>query len=105
LLFECPLKVTNEIYEALGSAGFEDILREERSSWWREDLASDCQQFYFLATKSGGANFVLCSGQVKNKDSAEMIIRPRLDKRVVEMKAGVTVNFPLRVMLARKPLN
>jgi hypothetical protein len=99
------LKVTNEIHEALESTGFEDILREERNSWWREDLASDCQQFYFLATKSGGANFVLWSGQAKDKDSAEANIRPRLDKMEVEMKAGVTVNFPFRVMLARTSLN
>lgn len=98
------LKVTKEIPEALESAGLEDILREERNSWWRDDLAFDCQQFCFLGTKLGGVNFLLWSGQAKDRDSAKAINKARLEKMEEEMNAGVMVNFPFRVMLARKPL-
>lgn len=98
------LKVTDELQAAFEAAGLRGIIREDRNSWWREDLAYLCQQMYYLAVKSGGANLLLWGGQVKDRESAEALAREWLHGMEQEMKDGVVVNFAIRVMLGRKPL-
>jgi hypothetical protein len=56
-----------------------------------------------LGVKLGCTNLILWSGQAKDKESPDAIIKSWTEK-IEEMEIGVVVNFPHRVMLARKPL-
>jgi len=62
------LTATNEIQAAFTTAGFEGIIREERNSWWRDDLGDLCQQMYYLGVKSGGGNLLLWGAQVEERE-------------------------------------
>jgi hypothetical protein len=85
------LKVTNELQAGFEAAGLEGIIREDRNSWWGEDLAYLCQQMYYLGVKSGGANLLLWGGQVKDRESADALAGEWLQGMEQEIKDGLSL--------------
>lgn len=68
-------------------------------------MAFNCQQFYFLNTKSDCVSFLLWSGQAKDRDFAEAINKVQLEKMEEEMKVGVVGKIFFSELCSREILS
>lgn len=94
-----------ELQEAFKDTGLQIILTEARNAWWYDETKANCQQFYWQVWDNPGIlNLLVWGGQAQDKDAAEAMVKRFLQGLEQEIKAGVIPNFPIRLILGRKPL-
>lgn len=94
-----------ELKEAFKDTGLQDVLTEERNSWWHNETKADCQRFWWQVWDNpGSVNLLLWGGQAQDKDAAEAMRERFLKGIEEEIKVGVVMNLPHRIILGRKPL-
>jgi hypothetical protein len=95
---------STQVVDALKAVGMEDIIREERNSYWYKDLASRTMQWSKVSLENLLPPALLASGVVESQEEAKRETESMLEELDREYGTGVIPNFPLRSMVGKKPL-
>ena len=97
---------SNSVVSALQNNGFEGVVREERNSYWSRDLelAVKLGVWLEMSAKQMCIPSLIAKGEVHNKESASLEVDQMFKELNEEYGNGSVPNFPLRIVVGRKPL-
>ncbi|KAF8866196.1 S-adenosyl-L-methionine-dependent methyltransferase [Acephala macrosclerotiorum] len=96
---------SREILDGMKQEGLEDVVRDERNSYWYTSLAVDAQRWAWWSFDEIIEKALVWSGTAKDEETAAKMTKEKLDSLEEEYQGGVVPNFPQRIVIGRKPLS
>lgn len=98
------IRISEDLEEAFKAAGLEDVVREERNSYWNGELASLTRKWVRISFEGAVARSLQWEGRARDFETAKELMRPMLGKLDREYAGGVVPNCAFRIVLGLKPL-
>ncbi|KAH8595227.1 S-adenosyl-L-methionine-dependent methyltransferase [Bisporella sp. PMI_857] len=93
---------SHDVVAALKAAGFENVTREERNSYWESGLTHEVRKWAWTSIQRLTLRALIWSGLARDKDAAGIITRDMLRRLEDDYMGGVVPNFPHRIILGKK---
>jgi hypothetical protein len=91
-----------DVEEALKNMGFKGVKREQRNSFWHDEIADELRRWSLLGFRRGYSTALLWSGDASDLAAAKVLSDKKIDVLEEEYKAGGVPNFPHVVVIGRR---